>query len=445
MTSRNPVLPPDVCIPDGEAHVMPDGRLYVYGSWDQHPDVFCSNAYRVVSTSDLDEWTVHDESFSITEIPWGPVEREMTTATTIGRWTMFRQLVRLGGNVRRAGLIRKFLGMSRAGRGITTPSLFAPDAISKDGRYYLFFDPSDGSEGVAVADRPEGPFRDPVRLPAAGIDPAVFIDDDGAAYYYWGQFRASGVRLNDDLLGFDLADVRSDLVTAEEHHFHEGSSMRKIGDTYYYVFADDSRGKPTSLGYATGPTPLGPFTYRGIIIDNDGCDPGSWNNHGSIERFGDRWYVFYHRSSGDSVARRRLCVEPIVIGEDGSIAEVPMTSQGAGMPFAVGERIGGWRACLVHGGGFVGAIDGEERLRLPRAGASGTYRYVRNEAPISRAELTVYGTGRLAVSVGTHSAEVDVVSGVVAVPLGDIAPGTHEIEVALVSGSCVSLETLVLR
>jgi len=239
--------------------------------------------------------------------------------------------------------------------------------------------------------------------------------------------------------------VHRDLVTVEEHHFHEGSSMRKIGDTYYYVFADDSRGKPTSLGYATGPTPLGPFTYRGVIIDNDGCDPGSWNNHGSIERFGDQWYVFYHRSSGDSVARRRLCVEPIVIAEDGSIAEVPMTSQGVGRPFTVGERIDGWRACQVRGGAFVGSVDGEERLRLPRAGASGIYRYVRTETAVSRAELTVHGTGRLAVRVGSHTAEVDAEPGVVAVPLGDIASGTHEIEVALVSGTGLSLEALVVR
>jgi len=424
---------------------MPDGRLYVYGSWDQHADVFCSSEYRVVSTSDMSEWTIHDVSFSLSEMPWHPAERDMTTTKTIGRWAKFRQLVKLAGNVRRAGLTGQFRRMGRAGRHLTTPFLFAPDAISKNGRYYLFFDPSDGSEGVAVADRPEGPFRDPVRLPAAGIDPAVFIDDDGAAYYYWGQFRASGVRLNNDLLGFEAANVRHNLVTADKHHFHEGSSMRKIGDTYYYVFADDSRGKPTSLGYATGPTPLGPFTYRGVIIDNDGCDPGSWNNHGSIERFGDQWYVFYHRSSGNSAARRRLCVEPIVIGEDGSIAEVPMTSQGAGAPFAPGEQIDGWRACRVRGGGFVGNVDGHERLTLPRAGAGGTYRYLRNETPISGAELTVHGSGSVTVRVGQHVSEAQAVSHTTSVDLGNIAPGKHEIAIELVSGAGVTVDALVFR
>ena len=62
--------------------------------------------------------------------------------------------------------------------------LFAPDCIEKDGKYYLYFCMQDDSEGVAVSDRSEGPFSDPVQLPCGGIDPAVFIDDDGQAYYY---------------------------------------------------------------------------------------------------------------------------------------------------------------------------------------------------------------------------------------------------------------------
>ena len=80
--------------------------------------------------------------------------------------------------------------------------------------------------------------------------------------------------------------------------------MRKIRDTYYYVYADMERGKPTALGYSTGKSPLGPFTYRGIVIDNDHCDPESWNNHGSIECVNGQWYVFYHRCSRDVYKRQ---------------------------------------------------------------------------------------------------------------------------------------------
>lgn len=161
--------------------------------------------------------------------------------------------------------------------------LFAPDCMERNGKYYLYFCMPDDSEGVAVSDSPVGPFTNPIQLPCGGIDPAIFIDDDGQAYYYWGQLFSHGVKLNEDMISFNRDEIVDDLVTEEEHFFHEGSSMRKIGDTYYYVYADMERGKPTSLGYSTSKSPMGPFTYRGIIIDNAGCDPASWNNHGSIE------------------------------------------------------------------------------------------------------------------------------------------------------------------
>ena len=112
--------------------------------------------------------------------------------------------------------------------------LFAPVCIEKDGKYYLYFCMQDDSEGVAVSDRSEGPFSDPVQLPCGGIDPAVFIDDDGQAYYYWGQLFSHGVKLNPDMVSFDEDAVVDGLVTEEEHFFHEGSSVRKIGDRFSF-------------------------------------------------------------------------------------------------------------------------------------------------------------------------------------------------------------------
>src|SRR5699024_8438249 len=93
------------------------------------------------------------------------------------------------------------------------PPLPAPECIERDGNYYLYFCTESGMEGVAVSDRLEGPFRDPVRLPCGGIDPAVFIDDDGQAYYYWDQFFSSGVPLNEDMVSFDTEKVVKNLVT----------------------------------------------------------------------------------------------------------------------------------------------------------------------------------------------------------------------------------------
>ena len=67
---RNPILPLEFHIPDSEAHVMPDGKLYLYGSFDNREDVYCSDRYRVVSTPDMEHWTIHDVSLTGQEIPW---------------------------------------------------------------------------------------------------------------------------------------------------------------------------------------------------------------------------------------------------------------------------------------------------------------------------------------------------------------------------------------
>lgn len=107
---------------------------------------------------------------------------------------------------------------------------------------------------------------------------------------------------------------------------HEGSYVVKRGSWYYYTFADVSRnGKPTCIGYAMSKSPMGPYEYKGVIIDNNGCDPSVWNNHGSLVEFKDKWYVLYHRATHSSVSMRKACIEPITFREDGTIeeAEIP--------------------------------------------------------------------------------------------------------------------------
>lgn len=256
----------------------------------------------------------------------------------------------------------------------------------------------DDSEGVAVSDKPEGPFTNPVQLPCGGIDPAIFIDDDEQAYYYWGQLFSHCVKLNPDMISFDKNAIMDDLVTEGEHFFHEGSSMRKINDTYYYVYADMERGKPTSLGYSVSKSPLGPFTYKGIIIDNDGCDPESWNNHGSIECFNGQWYVFYHRCSRGVQQYRRLCIEPITINPDGSIDEVKMTSQGVGQPFAPGEKIMGYQACGVKGGCYIGLDDVyQEKLMNISAGNEAVFRYIKSQQEWNSINITYAGNGKIKI------------------------------------------------
>ena len=359
----NPVLPRNHFVPDGEAHEMPDGRLYVYGSYDvSGAKRYCSDVLHVFSTDDMVHWTDHGVSFCCSDIPW-------------------------------------------AEDGC---SLFAPDCIHRDGKYYLYFCLSNNAEGVAVADQPWGPFTDPQPIaPANGdsIDPAIFVDDDDQAYYYWGQYALRAAKMNADMRTLDETSLQHRLIDEKRHGFHEGASVRKRNGLYYLVYTDISRGRATCIGYAVSRSPLGPYEYKGIIIDNTGCDPETWNNHGSIAEYKGQWYVFYHRSSQNSRYSRRLCVEPITFEADGTIREVLCTTQGAEPPLKTGQWMAAADACRIAGNGSKSHIrpdercPGEEVLAVVSAEGWAAYRYVDFDRAVSEAvlEMEADGCGTVAV------------------------------------------------
>lgn len=427
--TRNPILPLEFHVPDSEGHVMSDGRLYLYGSFDDQENAWCSEKYHVLSTADMENWTIHDISLNGKDIPWlnDPAAPKYPGVDWSRPTPFMKKMLKDDADLEDA--------IEKQDQEPKPALLYAPDCMERNGKYYLYFCMADESEGVAVSDRPEGPFTDPVQLPCGEIDPAVFLDDDGQAYYYWGQFASYGVKMNEDMISFDPEEIVSNLITEEEHFFHEGSSMRKIGDTYYYVYADMERGKPTALGYATGKSPMGPFTYQGIIIDNDGCDPASWNNHGSIECVNGQWYVFYHRCSQNTKIHRRLCIEKIQINQDGTINEVKMTSQGTGDPFAPGEKIYGYQACGVKGTVYIGLDDtyGEKLMNISE-GDEAVFRYVKSDADWSSIELTCAGSGRVQVLMnGEVCGTVNVLgeTGRIRKVLGEISISAGEYELAL--------------
>lgn len=441
--TRNPILPLDIHVPDSEGHVMPDGKLYIYGSFDDREDVFCSEKYHVVSTADMKEWKIHEVSLTGAQIPWfNNPDTPHYPGIDWSHPTPFIQ--KMLGDMDQAAEKEKF---EIEEEGEKPALLFAPDCLYRDGKYYLYFCMQDDSEGVAVSDKPEGPFTNPIQLPCGGIDPAIFIDDDGQAYYYWGQLFSHGVKLNDDMMSFEENAVVDDLVTEEEHYFHEGSSMRKIGDTYYYVYANIEHGKPTSLGYSTSKSPLGPFAYQGVIIDNAPCDPASWNNHGSIECVNGQWYVFYHRCSQGVQQHRRLCIEPITILEDGTIPEVKMTSQGPGKPFAPGEKIMAYQACEVSGGCFIG-LDKKygEKLTNITDGNTATFRYVKSDAGFADAEVTAAGNGIIKLLVnGEEAGTVIVKNGQVTESNFKVDAGEYELVLAFEDVDGLAVMEITLR
>lgn len=309
--ARNPIVPPGVYIADPSAHVWEDGKLYLYGSLDESTDYYCSWRHHVLVTEDMKSWNIEENRFaSKGENDQVPYNNSL---------------------------------------------LFAPDCIFKDGNYYLYYCQPDPrhAEGVAVSKSPVGPFLNGQPIDTYGnnqIDPSVFIDDDGTTYYLWGQFTMKMARMKPNMIALDPSTVKDSVLTEWEHYFHEGAYLTKRNGIYYLVYADLSRSAmPTSIGYATSRSPFGPYEYGGVIIDNDRCDPGNWNNHGSIAEYKGQWYVFYHRATHNSKMMRKTCVEKIYFKEDGSIPEVEMTSQGIGEPLPATSQIDAAWACLLHG------------------------------------------------------------------------------------------------
>ena len=276
--------------------------------------------------------------------------------------------------------------------------------------YYLYYcqpDPENG-EGVTAAESPLGPFGTGKAMNTGSyneIDPCVFIDDDGTAYYLWGQFSLKMAMLKPGMRKIDPDRVHENILTESEHSFHEGAFMTKRNGIYYLVYADISReDKPTCLGYATSKNPFGPYKYRGIIIDNDGCNPGNWNNHGSIARFNNQWYVFYHRSTHGCKTMRKACVEKIYFLDDGTIPEVEMTSQGAGVPLEAIKRIDAASACLLHGNVRITAENSNnEILSSFGNGDAAIFKYIDFSSGISSVKMRIRNLkgGRIILSAGT--------------------------------------------
>jgi len=242
--------------------------------------------------------------------------------------------------------------------------MWAPDAAEKDGIYYLFFPAKDREGifriGVATSTSPTGPFL-PQPEPIKGsfsIDPAVFKDDDGSYYMYFGGiwggqlqrwrsgiFRKEGdgplvhipedhepalcakvAKLTGNLL--DFTEPPKDVVIVDENgkpllqgdnerRFFEASWMHKYNGKYYFSY---STGDTHFICYAVGDNPYGPFTYKGIVLN----PVVGWTNHHSITEFEGKWYLFYHDSSLSKGVTHLRCVKVTELKHnvDGSIQTI---------------------------------------------------------------------------------------------------------------------------
>ncbi|WP_309111292.1 family 43 glycosylhydrolase [Saccharothrix sp.] len=219
-------------------------------------------------------------------------------------------------------------------------SAWAPAVVAKNGRYYLYFSGGAASGdtrkhlGVAVSDSPTGPFRDALgkplvrggTYPGQAIDPMVFTDDDGKSYLYWGQGTAHVVPLNDDMVSFDPAAVRNITTTG----YNEASFVLKRNGTYYFMWSEnDTRDENYQVAYATGASPLGPWTKRGVVLQKR-LDLGiKGTGHHSVVRVPgtDTWQVAYHRFAvpGGNGTNREVTVDRMTFNADGTIAPIVPT------------------------------------------------------------------------------------------------------------------------
>ncbi|PSN73650.1 Arabinanase/levansucrase/invertase [Corynespora cassiicola Philippines] len=305
MTDKEPIVT-HVYTADPSAHAF-NGKLYIYPSHDRENDIgFNDNG---------DQYDMVDyHVFSMDEV---------------------------GGPVTDHGIALKQEDIPWVSK-----QLWAPDAATKNGKYYLYFPARDKEGvfrvGVAVSDKPEGPFK-PEPEPIKGsfsIDPATFVDDDGQAYLYFGgiwggqlqcwttgkfdrdayngqeaqegpALCAKVAKLNDDMVSLAsdpqdvvILDEAGQQIQATDHdrRFFEAAWLHKYNGKYYFSY---STGDTHYLCYATSDNPLGPFTYGGRILE----PVIGWTTHHSIAEFKGKWYLFYHDSSLSGGVSHLRCVK----------------------------------------------------------------------------------------------------------------------------------------
>lgn len=397
----NPFLPIDTYIPDGEPHVFGD-RIYLFGSHDMEGgESYCMLDYEVWSApvDDMSDWSSPGVSYSAGQDPLYSEKMPYMFAPDVAQ-----------GNDGRFYLYYCMAG--ERGRGGYSNPISVAVCDTPDGRY----------EYYGVVRMPDG--KPMMRYVC--FDPAV-INDNGTIRLYYGTCypfddfsnaltqgflariqagmfgRTEGEILGcpDGVMGAIYATLADDMLTVTDgprkimpsrtkgtayagHAFFEGSSIRRIDGIYYFIY---SSRKNHELCYATSRYPDRDFTYGGTIVSNGDVgyqgrrDKDRLNltgtTHGSIERVGDEWYVFYHRLTHKSDYSRQACAEKIKILQDGSIPQVEITS--CGLNGGALRGTGTYPAviaCNLTNGKMPHAGNWKRRAEIPYITHAGDERYI---------------------------------------------------------------------
>ena len=308
MQAQNPIIR-DQFTADPTARVF-NNKVYLYPSHDivppagQRQDWFCMEDYHVFSSENLTDWTDHGVIVTQNKVPWVRPD---------------------------------------------SYSMWAPDCVERNGKYYFYFPsaPKDGRGfgiGVAVADRPEGPFicePEPIKG-ISGIDPCVLQASDGNAYIFWGAGRCAKLKPNMKELADDTPKEKVKFGNREFEMYGvnclkdlpnrqaEGPFAFEYNGNYYLTYPY-VRENTEVLGYAMSKNPMGPYEYKGLIMPEH--ENGCWTNHHSIINYKGQWYLFYHQNafSPRDDKRRSVQIDKLFFNPDGTIKEVKKTMRGVGV------------------------------------------------------------------------------------------------------------------
>lgn len=227
-------------------------------------------------------------------------------------------------------------------------AMWAPAAVEKNGKYYLFFGANDiqsdrerGGIGVAVADNPAGPFKDLLGKPlidafhhgAQPIDQFVFRDKDGAYYIFYGGWRHCNVaRLNESFTGFVPFADGSLFKEVTPESYVEGPFMFIRNGKYYFMWSEGGwTGPDYSVAYAMADSPFGPFKRVAKILQQDPSIATGAGHHSVLQIPGkDEWYIVYHRRPlNETDANHRVtCIDRLMFDDQGFIKPVTITLGG---------------------------------------------------------------------------------------------------------------------
>ncbi len=212
---------------------------------------------------------------------------------------------------------------------------YAAQVVKHKEKYYWYISTNWSGIGVAVSDRPEGPFKDALGKPLltnndcfasshswACIDPAIFIEDDGAAWIFWGNRECYYAKLKDNMIEID-GEVKQ--IQFDGLRFTEAPWIHKYKGKYYLTYATEF---PEKIAYAMADKIEGPYEYKGILNEIAG---NSNTNHQAIVEFKGQWYFIYHNggiNTGGGSYSRSVCIDKLYYNPDGSMKRIIMTTEG---------------------------------------------------------------------------------------------------------------------